>query len=248
MILRALIIPDTHLPYEDKEAYKLMLKIGKLFNPHEIVLLGDYMDMMSVTGHPKDPDLEDKIINEMDYTNLKLDELDYLFPRAKKKYLFGNHEFRLERYIRDNAPALYRTLKLEKMLKLDTRKNWQHFDYDYKQAIKVLGSYLYARHEPFAPNAKLCALRAMSSLVYGHVHQIEEAQIASGTNKNLRHVAFCPGWLGKSDHKAFNYLKGNPNWALGFALVYVDSKTKKFFHQIVRVIDGAAWYDGKIIR
>jgi UDP-2,3-diacylglucosamine pyrophosphatase LpxH len=248
MILKALIIPDTHLPYEDKPAYNLMLKVGKILAPDEIVILGDYLDCLPVTAHPKDPDSDSLIVNEIDYANNKLDELDSLFPKAKKVFLFGNHEFRIERYIRDNAPALFGTIKLEKLLKLDKRKNWKHLDYNYHQSYKILNSYLYARHEPFGANPKACAQRAMTSIVYGHVHQIEEAQVASGTNRNLKHVAFCPGWLGNTKDKAFNYLKGNPNWSLGFGIVYVDSKTKQFSHQIIRIIDGKAFFNGKIIK
>jgi len=49
----ALIIPDAHIPFHDKQAYGLMLKVAQDVMPDEIVILGDYGDFNSVSGHDK---------------------------------------------------------------------------------------------------------------------------------------------------------------------------------------------------
>jgi predicted MPP superfamily phosphohydrolase len=166
MLKRALIIPDTHLPYHDKRAYKLMIKVAKELDPHEIVILGDYADFYSVSSHGKDPTILGLLIDEVESVNKHLDELDDLFPRAKKVYICGNHEHRLERYLCDKAPALFGITSIEHLFKLNLRPNWKFVPYGPRQNHKVLGSYLNARHEPLSSSAKATAAKALYSLLY----------------------------------------------------------------------------------
>jgi predicted phosphodiesterase len=52
---KILFIPDCHVPYQDKPAFKLMLKAGKAFKPQHTVILGDFADFYGVSSHSKDP-------------------------------------------------------------------------------------------------------------------------------------------------------------------------------------------------
>ena len=93
-----------------------------------------------------------------------------------------------------------------------------------------------ARHEPLSSSAKATASKALCSLVYGHIHRIEESHIVGldGTN----HVCFSVGWLGdKRKDKIFDYVKGHWQWQMGFGLVYVDTKTRIFFHHKVHILE-----------
>lgn len=214
-----------------------MLKVAQDLRPDEIVLLGDYADFYALHQHgPKDPQLLHTLKDEVEDVNKGLDEIDKLFPRAKKKFIAGNHEFRFERYIQNKCPELFGVTDCEFLFKLHTRPGWTWIPYGPNQRTKVLNSKLWARHEPLGNSAKLTASKALSSLVYGHIHRIEESHIVGldGTN----HVCFSVGWLGdKSKEKVFGYVKGHFQWQLGFGLVYVHSKTGYFYHQKIHILD-----------
>lgn len=247
MLKKALLIPDTHRPYHDKKAYKLMIKVAKDLDPDEIVILGDYADIYSLNAHGgKNPVLPTTLIEEIEDVNEGLDELDELFPKAKKIFIQGNHEYRFERYIFDRCPELFGITEFKNLIKMDVRSNWTYINYGPNQSHKVLGSYLRARHEPLSNSAKATASKALCSLVYGHIHRIEESHLVGldGTN----HVCFSVGWLGdKTLDKVYGYVKGHHQWQQGFGIVHVDTETKYFYHQKIHIMDNyTCSYNGKL--
>jgi UDP-2,3-diacylglucosamine pyrophosphatase LpxH len=233
----ALLIPDTHRPYHDSKAYNLMIKVAKDISLDEIVILGDYADIYALNAHGgKSPVLPTTLIEEIEDVNDGLDELDLLFPKAKKVFIQGNHEYRFERYILNNCPELFGITEFKNLINIDKRTNWKFIHYGPNQAYSILGSKLTARHEPLASSAKATASKALCSLIYGHIHRIEESHLVGldGTN----HVCFSVGWLGdKSLDKIYGYVKGHHQWQLGFGLVYVDEKTGYFYHQKIHILD-----------
>lgn len=238
-----LLIPDTHRPYHDRRAYALMLRvyaeITSKYAGHadfEIMILGDYADFYAVNSHGKDPRLVSMLVDEVADVIAGLDELDRLFPFAKKTYIEGNHEYRLERYLCSKAPELFGITDTQYLLKMHGRPNWSFISYGPNQAVAVGGSKLIARHEPLSNSAKATASKALCSLVYGHIHRIEESHLVGldGTN----HVCFSVGWLGdKNKDKVFDYVKGHHQWQLGFGLVFVDTLTNYFYHDKVHILD-----------
>lgn len=245
-IKKALILPDSHVPFEDKRAYALMLKVAKYVKPDEIVILGDYLDFYSVSAHAKDSELANLTLKqEVDAGSKRLEELDILFPRAKKVFIEGNHEFRLARYLRDRAPDLFGLVDLPEILGLNKRKNWKWIPYGPYQKYKVLKSKLHARHEPLAGSAKATATRAMASVIYGHIHSIEEHQVVSMDGSNYR--AISVGWLGDTKHKAFSYVKNHAQWSHGFGIVHV-LPNGDWFHQTIHIIDYQCVYAGKLFK
>lgn len=232
----ALVIPDTHRPYHDVKAYNLMMEVASFLKPNEITFLGDYADFYCVSSHAKDPRILKMLIEEVEDVIDGFDEIDKTFPDAKKVFLEGNHEFRLERHLIDKAPALFGITSVEHVLKIDGRPNWRFVPYAPNQNHKILGSRLNARHEPLGTTAKATSQRAMASVVYGHIHRIEESHIVGLDGSN--HVAFSVGWLGdKRKDKVFHYVKHHWQWQLGFGLVWVDPSNGYFYHQKVHILD-----------
>lgn len=125
----ALVIPDTHRPYHDKKAYNLMMAVAADLKPQEIVILGDYADFYCVSSHSKDPRVLSILTDEVQDVLDGLDELDKAFPGANKVFIEGNHEYRLERYLTDKAPALFGVTDTEHLLKLNQRPNWKFRPY-----------------------------------------------------------------------------------------------------------------------
>jgi len=228
----AAIIPDAHIPYHDKQCFNTMLLALQDIKLKEIVVLGDFGDFYSVTSHGKHPTMVDTLIQEVEAVNDHLDLLDGLFPHVKKVFLAGNHEHRVERYLLNNAPALFGITSIEFLLQFNTRPNWTFVPYTKRQKYSVLGTSLIARHEPYSMSSAKASLRnCLSNLVYGHIHRIEEFNTVDIMGNTL--VNYTPGWLGDDRYdKVFGYCA--PKWQKGFSLVYAEEGSKEFSHEILR--------------
>lgn len=246
MVKKALIIPDCHIPYEDKRAYELMLKVAKDVDPDEIVILGDYADFYAVNSHGKDMAVQNGLLqDEVHEVVLRLAELKKLFPKAKRVFIEGNHEYRLGRYINSKCPDLYGVFDTASVLELNVL-GYEFVPYTPDQKYRVLGSKLIARHEPLAGGkhvAQNTVEKAMHSVIFGHTHRIQEAQVVSIDGENYRGIS--SGWLGDQNSPVFQYVKSHHQWALGFSVVNVlDDGT--WLNSLVHIINYKCYYDGYI--
>jgi len=240
---RALIIPDCHIPYEDKDAYQLMLDVAKDVDPDEIVILGDYADFYNVSSHGQSPEIMETLMDEISAVHVRLRELKKLFPKAKKVFIQGNHEFRLERYINNQCPALFGVTGTERILELGLY-GFEYIPYGPNQKYNVLGSKLIARHEPLAGGkhvAQNTVEKAMKSVIFGHTHRIQEAQTVSIDGNNYRGIS--SGWLGDKNHSVMAYVKSHHQWALGFSVV-TCLEDGTWFNTLIHIIDGKCIHDG----
>jgi predicted phosphodiesterase len=242
----ALIIPDTHIPYESRN-YNLALEVGAFEKISQVVILGDYADFYTVSAHPKElgRNVPQLLEREVACVNKRLDEIDKVFgPRVQKIFIEGNHEYRLARYLRDRCPELFGYVDCVQVFNLKCRPNWKWVPYGPDQKFRILKSKLYARHEPIGPTAKTTAQRAMVSCVYGHVHKLEMANVVGMDNS--QHTAFCPGWLGNKNASVMKYVKNHAQWAEGFAIVHTEGSL--FFPEIIPIIKNKAYYKGKVFK
>lgn len=240
---RALIIPDCHIPYEDKRAYQLMLDVAQEIKPDEIVILGDYADFYGVNSHGKSPSISETLEDEIYEVHARLRELKKLFPKSKRVFIEGNHEYRLARYIQNKCPDLYGLLNVNSLLELNCY-GFEFIPYGPNQKYSVLGSKLFARHEPLAGGkhvAQNTVEKAMKSVIFGHTHRLQEAQTVAMDGQNFRGIS--SGWLGDHTHPVMQYVKGHHQWAHGFSIVTVlDDGT--WFNQLVHIIDYKCVVDG----
>jgi predicted phosphodiesterase len=102
---KVLILSDIHFPYHDNKAITAALKFGKDENIDAIFINGDLMDFYQLSFHEKDPRLT-SIPDELDMAREFFKSLHSHFPKALIYYIPGNHEYRLERYLRIKAPEL----------------------------------------------------------------------------------------------------------------------------------------------
>lgn len=244
-VQRALIIPDCHIPDEDKRAYDLMLEVAVDVDPDEIVILGDYADFYSINAHGKDASNQVRLIDEVAAVKYRLMELGKLFPRAKKVFIEGNHEFRFARYINKHCPDLYGLADLPSILGLK-ELGWQYVPYGPWQRYDILGSSLSARHKPLSGGkhvAQNTVEKAMRSVIFGHTHRIQEAQVVSIGGENYRGIS--SGWLGNKDAPEMQYVEGHHQWALGFSILHV-LKDGTWFNNLIHIINYKCLYNGYI--
>jgi len=244
----ALVIPDTHIPFHDQRAYDLMLEVATYQDISEVVILGDYADFYQINSYGTDPRIKEHFFDEVEAVYGELRFLRDSFPAAKIVYLMGNHEYRLERFIEQKAPELFGLLELPKLFHLSELKI-QSIPYGPNQIHSVLGSQLYARHEPLGGNqhaAHNSVVRAGCSLIMGHLHRIQESQVVMINGSNHRGI-MC-GWLGDTKHPVMQYVKNHHQWALGFALVHQAQKEPdRFFVEVKHIIDYRVHHLGHIL-
>ena len=105
---------------------------------------------------------------------------------------------------------------------------------------------LIARHEPLGGGVHVAhnsVVKAGCSVIFGHVHRIQESQVVMIDGSNHRGIS--AGWLGNKDHSVMNYVKNHHQWSLGFALVTVQGK--EFFCDLKHIINYKVLHNGKIV-
>lgn len=238
-----LLIPDSHIPYVDTKVFSLMLRAARSAGIKNVCILGDFIDCYTVSSFGKDPTRKQDLQSEIDATNEILDVLDKMFT-GEKKYIAGNHEDRLERYLIEKAPALFNTVKIERLLKLKER-GWQYTPY--KRSTRI--GKLYVTHDAgkAGKNAAADALNAFQgNVVIGHTHRIN--YLVEGNAKGKAHVGAMFGWLG--DFEAVDYLhriRCLRDWAHGFGVAYVEDNGCVHLTP-VPIVNGRVVLEGKLIR
>lgn len=229
-----LIVPDAHHPFVDKRAWALMLKVAHDLKPKHITIIGDFMDMFSVSSHSKDPKRALQLQSEVTESLKALDQLDAL-KAAHKSFIGGNHEDRLDRYMRDKAPEVFDFVNVPELLELKAR-GWKYTPY--KQDTK-LGK-LWLTHD-VGTAGRYAAYKALDtyqhSVVTGHTHRLSYVVEGNATGEVKLSAQF--GWLG--DAKQVDYMSRVnvlKNWALGFGAGYLNPATGLVYLTPVPIFGG----------
>ncbi len=237
-----LIIPDTHRPYHDTKAWKLMLEVGKNMQPQHIITIGDYVDFFSVSSHSKNPTRKMQLQDEIDDALEGLDELDKLGAK-NKIYIGGNHEDRLTRYLQDKAPELFNVVKIPDLLSLESR-GWTYVPY--KSHVKI--GKLHFTHDVGAAgrNATFKALDTYQhSIITGHAHRLQ--YIVEGNAIGEFKLSAQFGWLGDSNQ--IDYMSRanvNKNWALGFGAGYINPDDGIAYITPIPIINYTCMFNGEL--
>lgn len=242
MIRKICIVPDVHMDVTVPRPYETVKRFIKKNKFDEIVLLGDFMDVSSLSAWDMDKKLlmeGRRFSQEVDLANK---ELDYLQKYCKKiTYLEGNHEDRVGRYIERHS-ELEGTLDLPKVLKLKERGiKWVKYNDLYK-----VGK-LYMTHGCYTN--KYYAQKTLDmfgcNVVVGHVHRPQKAF----TTAKMTDSKMCWG-LGCLCGKEPDYMRGRPSsWENGFAVAYIEDSSGKFsMYPIEMSRTGSFIWDGKVQR
>ncbi len=242
-IYKIMVCPDAHHPYVDQTAWQVFLKALQTVKPDELVIIGDFLDMLSVSAHPKKPKDEKKTKTEVDAGNYALDEIQSVY-KGKIVFIFGNHESRLSRYISSRAPELDDLLNLEDSLRLSER-GIEYVPYGEIYRVGELA---------FTHDVGRCGVNAArqslqdfgDNLVFGHSHRA--SVVYGGTVEGKTHVCMNVGWLG--DYDAIDYRNRHTakrEWQHGFGLVYQDYLGVSYCN-LIPIINGSCIVDGKLVR
>lgn len=241
----ALLLGDIHFDAEDKKLLKLAYDIGKSEKIKEVIFMGDILDAYALSSHEKNPEIKTEFKYEIEYTQDQLSRVRKIFPSQKITIVFGNHCFRLYKYMQKNCPELFGFLSMPEMLDLK-KFNIKYVPFNSNQGYQVFNSDLIVKHTPYSGgvNHAMGSLKkGVHSIAYAHLHTYAYAVHVTRNKKILR--SFCNMCLVDFDNPKFKYVQNFPNWTQGFSFIHVD-KNGSWFDEKAMVIDGKLRFRNKI--
>ena len=214
---RVVCIADVHAPHHDRKAVAAALAILREIQPDRVVLLGDFLEVESVSRHAKSrPDLT-RLSEEFYAANVLLDEFQNAAPDASWLFLEGNHENRAVKWSNEFG-VMDGLMSVPEQLFM-TRGQYHRATEQLRgmtwvplamQPFVVSGvGYLHGQNESThhaAFHALYVTARAgVREVVYGHMHAVQQATAMTGAR------ATCAGWLGDPTAAPIRaYVRGAP--------------------------------------
>jgi hypothetical protein len=248
------VIADLHVPYHDRLAWSAALGLIKSIKPDRVVINGDFLDLESLSRHPKStPDLA-KLAAELYAGNLALDEIQAASGSAEVYLLEGNHEARARRFEAEFG-QLDGVLSVPVGLYIEPREAYRK-DLTQLRPVKWiplrmqpfpigLVSYLHGVYESIHHSYQTamhlgprCSTRYS---VTAHMHALQMCSSASG------HTSVACPWLGDLSAHVFTYTKGRPRpWSHG--LLVIEESDPSVSITPVEIRGGRAVYGGHEVR
>jgi predicted phosphodiesterase len=252
---RRVTVPDVHVPAHDRQAYAVLLGVIRDFQPHKGHLIGDFLEMESLSSHPKKGADRAHLAAEYRAGNEALDQLQDASNTTSWVMMEGNHEVRTSRFSNEAQDgALTGMLDVPANLYIQAPS-----DYHRAAATPLRGiewvplskqtlvdgpiGYLHGVFEGqnhCRDHASVEApRRGVKHIVYGHMHTLAYAKAKSGFD------AWCCGFLGDERRAEFSYTKGRATgWTQGFLLHEIYGDTVQTTP--VTIKDGKAIFGGRV--
>lgn len=274
------IIPDIQIgyfrdangnlvPIHDEVAIDVALQIVRDVAPNLIVCNGDNLDFPEFSKYRITPAFAQTTQAAIDRAALFASQVRDAAPKARIVWLAGNHEERLPNYILDNAVAAFG------LKKGNQPSSWPVMSVPYlcgfdKVKVEYIPAYpagnfwinnnLQVIHgnkvKSSGSTAHVYLNSQTTSVIYGHIHRIEQAyktkQEAKGPRTIMAASAGClcrvdgavPSTNGGKDLDG-RPVKLNENWQQGVGVVkYETSGEHKFSFDIIPILNGWAFYQG----
>jgi predicted phosphodiesterase len=243
---RVAVIGDTQIPFQDDKAVDIALRVIDEFQPTTLVHLGDLCDMYELSCFAKQFS-QNQMIKELAQSRRFLKNLGERYPKAKKKWILGNHEFRFDRFIADNARSLIglRGMTLLEQIEPEAYgfeaiySGLKESYWEYKHNLLIGHWNKVSIHSAYTAKALLRDV----SLIQGHTHRLG---YHCRNGHSIQLAAWENGCLCRLDPQ---YVL-DPNWQQGFSLVFYDNARELFaVRQIaIQQRDGIYWaeYNGNV--
>lgn len=224
-----LIVPDLQIPHHDKRFAARLVDLIAFIEPTGVIFIGDNVDCTApaVWNKGTAEEFAGTLQNEFDVWR----ELGLSIRKGYDGFIgvhMGNHEKRIEKYLRDKAPALQslESLKLENLMSLDELG-----------AVRLPDNYDIApgwvtHHGDFASLSDIAGRTAGNysaklgkSVIIGHTHRAGLTAESFGYNGRWRTRYGMEVGHGMDPKKA-GYTNGIANWqkAFGYLEVWDEGK------------------------
>jgi predicted phosphodiesterase len=240
---RLFFIGDLHAPYHHKEGLAIWLRACRDFKPTTVVNMGDFLDCFAVSSYSKDPRRAFGLDTEIEKAKKILDKIEKASPGARRIFIAGNHEDRLQRYLMDKAPELFSFIDVPKLLELKER-GWEHVPY--KKSIRI--GKLHLTHD-VGSAGRYNAFRALEAfqapVVTGHTHRM--SYVVEGDASGGTQVSTQFGWLGDVEQVDYMHrVQAMKNWTLGFGYGYLNPHSGYVYLVPVPIVKGTCVVEGRL--
>lgn len=235
---RVVFVPDCHYPYADEDLIRSLFKLIAWFKPHRIIHLGDLVDFHAISRWNAGLERLDDLQDEIDEAAGFLGDLRKAAPDADIRWLEGNHDERLLKYVATEARALksLRDLSVERQFGLDELG----ISYHGGEGILLRKEFL-ARHGTMirsgaGSTAKAECLASGISGISGHTHRLGVYRRDGYRSLQWNEA----GTLSRLDPP---YNPGRPDWRQGMIVGYFGKNSWRV--EEVHAEDGKLVYGGK---
>tara|TARA_R110002012_G_C11605414_1_gene607692 strand:- start:384 stop:1244 length:861 start_codon:yes stop_codon:yes gene_type:complete len=234
-----------HVPAHNKKLFNGLLSLCEDLQ-NEIVgfhLIGDFLDMGSISRHSSGMQSKTTLTKEYKEGNKALNAIDQVLnEEVDKTYIWGNHEDWYNQHLSkiDNAKLGRGVIKSPtEALRLKERK-YDVYE-DWKEDKVTIGKHLELIHGIYcnvhAAKKHIDVFR--NSVMFAHTHRVQtfiEGNVAG----------FNIGTMCDINNKAFSYASRamKSKWNNGFAIVHIDNNGRYYVTQILAFND-AFYYNGK---
>jgi predicted phosphodiesterase len=275
------ILPDIQLGYfrnkkgeleptHDEKAIDVSLAITKDVNPDLVVLLGDNLDLPEMGKYVTYPSYAQTTQATIDRATMLCAQIRNAAPNAKIIWLAGNHEERMPKFIVQNATAAYGLRKGNSpdswpVLSVPYLCRMDEFDIEYRPGYPAADLWVNKklriihgdRVKSSGSTAHVYLNAEKTSVVYGHIHRMEQAFKTREDYDGPRTVmAASPGCLARIDGAIPSTrggvdLDGRPltrheNWQQGLAVVkYEEKGSHRFTYHNIPIYNGWTMFGGK---
>jgi predicted phosphodiesterase len=277
---RAVILPDVQIgyrmvahdaqldPFHDERAMAAALRVTEQVDPDIVLHLGDFLDFAQFGTFEQEPGFALTVQPAIDRAHRFLAECKVAAPNAHQVLLEGNHDRRLQKAIvrnavaafgitRANAPEEWPVLSVPYLLRLD--ELGVEYVGGYPAGIYWFNDRICAIHGHKVRSAGSTAAAVVDderiSVIFGHVHRIEESQRTRRVRDGYRtSLAATPGCLCRIDGtvpstKGSTDVRGQPiptaeNWQHGMAVLTYQEGDGKFEYERVTIHDGEVIFRG----
>lgn len=224
------IIPDVQVPYHDIDLFFRVLERGREYDPDVVIVIGDFMDCPSVSTFSKGTAQEysDSLAKDIKDGSSLLAGVRAFFPDKRILFHMGNHEERLQSYIRKYAPALtgITELELPRLLGLDELKIEVAEKYHVHEGAFVSTHGHLGRLSKYAGMTALHAAERIGlPVVCGHTHRLGVVYSSTGVESlGTRKTVWGMEVGHVMNLDAVSYVKDDVlNWQAGCGIIDVES-------------------------
>lgn len=251
---RHLAFGDTQIPDLDYKALNTVLKINDDYQATHVWLMGDMLNATTVGsyGYPAnyEVDLQDEIDETNDMLDMVTNRLREANPDVAIKYLEGNHELRLTKYLDKEARRLAKlkerdgrpTVSLDRMLELQERGiEWvPYWDDAHIRRATVLHGNIVRQKGGYTAHAYID--KYGDTAMAGHTHRLA---MVSRTQNGVEKFGIETGSLCKREMKVPYTRPQQADWQQGFATIGID-KRNTLYPSITPIINGRAGFGDKL--
>jgi UDP-2,3-diacylglucosamine pyrophosphatase LpxH len=240
---------DFHIPFHDEAALALFRRFLREEKPKWLILNGDVHDFWEISRFDLTPRIGQDFRDEIALGKAILRDFRRLLPRTRITWIEGNHEFRLRRYLIQNARELYGVPGLSvpelfdlKRLKIDYVACHPAASRFIDNFIRVGNLYVghwdkVAMHGGYA--AKGLVENKGVSILQGHTHRFgahARTTVDGRVLVGIENFSMC--------RRQASYV-ANPNWQLGFSVVYLEPVSGRFHWYPIEIRDRGFVWKGK---